>query len=387
MRIALLVPEMPPDSIGGGGVVFEALATRLARDGHELSVIAAHTFGGPRETAPPSNYELVRVPEFPHPSSAFRTSMPPVLSPSFVRAVSLLRRADVVNAHGYGCPLIDVLGLFVPGDRIVYTLHGFLYRIPQGGGPLATIYKGYDAVLGSRVLHKASIVTAVSSYTVAEAAEHGRRDVRVLPNGCTPATPVPLSPSVAAEVGKAPYLLGIGRLQHFKGYEVAIDALDRLRNAGRNLRLMIAGTDAGAGDELRDQAARLGLAEHVSFLGQVPPGEVATLLQNAQAFVLTSHSESFSIATLEALNAGAPCVLSRLGGPLDIATDNVTALFFEDNDAGEMASCVERLLDDSGLRARLVQAGHQRARDFDWDQIVKRYEAAYEEVLSARTRH
>src|SRR5579863_10351107 len=98
---------MPPDSIGGGGVVFEALATRLARDGHDLCVIAAHTFGGPRDAAPPSNYELVRVPEFPHFSPALRTSMPPVPSPSFARAVSLLRRADVVNAHGYGCPLID----------------------------------------------------------------------------------------------------------------------------------------------------------------------------------------------------------------------------------------------------------------------------------------
>ncbi len=384
MRVALLVPEMPPDAIGGGGVVFEALAARLARDGHLLGVIAAATFRGPRDERPPEGYELVRVPELPHPAPAWRTSMPPYpWTPQFLRAIAMLRGADVVNAHGYGCPLVDVLGLFVPGRKLVFTLHGFLYRIPTGGGPLAAAYRAYDAMLGSRVLHKAAVVTAVSSFTAGEAAQRGRGDAVVVPNGCTPTAPGALSGAVAREAAKGPYLLGVGRLQHFKGYEVAIAGLRRLRDAGRSLRLLIAGDDAGHEAELRALAARLQLSDAVSFLGRVSPAEVATLLAGATAFVLTSHSESFSIATLEALNAGVPAVLSRLGGPLDIASDGETALFFEDGDDAGFARAVERLLDDPGLRAGLIARGRQRARAFDWDRVAERYEAIYERVIAA----
>ncbi|HTU82033.1 MAG TPA: glycosyltransferase family 4 protein, partial [Candidatus Acidoferrales bacterium] len=351
-----------------------------ARNGHELTVVTAATWGAPAG-ARPAEYGLIRVPEFRHFSNAYRTSMPPLpWSPQFARAVTALRRAEVVNAHGYGCPLVDVLGLFVPGRRIVYTLHGFLYRIPTGGGPLGAVYRAYDALLGKRVLDKSAIVTAVSSWVAGEARKRGRDGVVVVPNGCTPAAALPLSPAVAGEAEKGPFVLGIGRLQHFKGYEVAIDALAALRRRGRTLRLLIAGSDAGHGADLRAQAERLGVSDAVGFLGHVPPGEVATLLQRSVAFVLTSHSESFSIATLEALNAGAPAILSRLGGPLDIATEGETALFFTDGDAAGLAANVERLLDEPALRASLIERGRVRARDFDWDRVAERYETLYREV-------
>jgi glycosyltransferase involved in cell wall biosynthesis len=383
MQVALLVPEMPPDSIGGGGVVFDALASRLARNGHRLVVVTSSTFRGPADPAGDRGYELIRVPEFPHPSPAYRTSMPPIpASPAFARAVAALRRADVVNAHGYACPLVDVLASFVPSRRIAFTLHGFLYLIPTRGGALGEIYKAYDAVLGSRVLRRSKIVTAVSSWVVHEAAKRGRHDVRVVPNGCTPARPAPLSARVAEEAAKGPYVLGIGRLQHFKGFEVAIEGVARLRERCRNVRLMLAGKDAGHEAELRALAQRLGVESAVSFLGFVSGEELATLLGQSVAYVLTSHSESFSLTTLEALNAGAPCVLSRYGGPLDIATDGVTALFFDDGDVAAFASCVQRLMLEPELRAGLIERGKDRARDFDWDRITERYEAVYEEIAS-----
>lgn len=382
MRIALLVPEMPPDSIGGGGVVFDALASRLARRGHDLSVVTSATFRGPRDGSRSRGYEIVRVPEFPHPSAAYRTSMPPIpASPAFARAVTLLRNADVINAHGYACPLVDMLGLFAPGKRTVFTLHGFLYLIPTRGGLLGNVYKAYDGVLGHRILGKARIVTAVSSWVVEEAALRGRHDARVLPNGCLPAVPAPLCARVAAEAAKGPFMLGIGRLQHFKGFEVAIQGLRLLRDRGHDVRLMLAGKDAGHEAELRALAQQLDVTEAVSFLGFVSGEELATLLGQSAAYVLTSHSESFSLTTLEALNAGAPAVLSRFGGPLDIATDGVTGLFFDDSDVAGFAAAVERLLQDPALRARLIEQGHVRARDFEWDRIVDRYESTYEEVL------
>jgi glycosyltransferase involved in cell wall biosynthesis len=245
---------------------------------------------------------------------------------------------------------------------------------------LGNVYKGYDAALGSRILRKAAIVTAVSSWVVEEAAKRGRPDARVLPNGCSPATPAPLSPPVATEANRAPYMLGIGRLQHFKGFEVAIQGLRSLRDAGNDVRLLLAGKDAGHEAELRALAAQLGVTDAVSFLGFVPGEELATLLQRTVAYILTSHSESFSLTTLEALNAGAPCVLSRFGGPLDIATDEVTALFFDDNDVASFAKAIERLIHEPELRAGLIARGRERARDFDWDRIVERYEETYEEV-------
>ncbi len=383
MKIGLLVPEMPPDAVGGGGVVFDALARRLVADGHAVTVVAAATYRGPRDEHPPDGFELIRVPELAHPTPEYRTSMPPLPGRALVRAIRALRACDVVNAHGYACPLVDVIGAFLDPREIVFTLHGFLYTIPERGGALAAAYNLYDRCLGARVFRSAHRVTAVSSAVALAASERGRPDCAVIPNGFAPPDPRPLAPEIAREAARGPYLLCIGRLQWLKGFDTAMEALALLRERGSRLRLLIAGRDGGYETALRQKAERLDLADAVSFLGFVPNDQIATLLAASEAYLLTSRIEALSVSAMEALSAGAPSILSKVGGMPDIATDGVNAIFATPEVPATFADAVERLQRDPELRDRIVANGRVRVREFAWPRIARLYEATYDEVLAS----
>ncbi len=380
MNIGLLVPEMPPDTIGGGGAVFEALAQALCERGHRVSVVTSHTHGAAvGENAYP--FAVVRLREFPHPAPAYRTYMPP-FPLELHRARAALRGCDVINAHGHGHPLVDLVAMFcVPYHKIVYTLHGFLYTIPKKGGILATTYRGYDAAFGQPIFRKSRYVTAVSRAVAAEAAERGRPDTLVINNGFTPFNdPAALNDEIEAQLQRGPYILCVGRLEMLKGFDIAIRALALIRARGIELRLVIVGRDNGALADLRELVERLDLSNAVSFVGFVDHAALPPIFQRAFATVVTSRTEAFPATPLEAMSLGSPCILSRVGGITDLATDGRDALMCQPDDPAQVSAAIERVHRDSSLRRRLVDGGLARSRSFSWPHIIEDYEAVYARV-------
>lgn len=379
MKIGLLVPEMPPDTIGGGGAVFEALARTLHGRGHDVRVVTSHTHGATGERSYP--FPVMRLAEFPHPAPAYRTYMPPYPL-ELLRAREILRSCDVVNAHGHGHPLIDLISrLWLPYRKIVYTLHGFLYTIPRSGPLLANTYRVYDAMFGRPIFRKSRFVTTVSRAVAADAADRGRSDAIVIHNGFDPfGESHSPTESVLAEMERGPYLLCVGRVEMLKGFDIAIDALGRLRDAGRDIRLVIVGRDNGALADLRARIAARGLTGYVSFVGFVDHAALPPLFERALATVVTSRTEAFPATPLEAMSLGSPCVLSRVGGINDIATDERDALLFEVGDDEALARAVERLDVDPVLRERLKRAGLERSRAFLWPAVAAAYESVFERV-------
>ncbi len=380
MNIGLVVPEMPPDTIGGGGAVFEALAQGLCERGHSVSVVTSRTQGA-ASGGNPHPFPVVRLREFPHPGPAYRTYMPP-FPLELHRARAALRGCDVINAHGHGHPLVDLVAMFcVPYQRIVYTLHGFLYTIPKNGGILATLYRGYDATFGQPIFRRSRYVTAVSRAVAAEAAERGRPDTLVINNGFVPFGPPPaLNDAVEAQLQRGPYILCVGRLEMLKGFDIAIRALAMIRAREIELRLVIVGRDNGALADLRRLVGRLDLGNAVSFVGFVDHAVLPTIFRRAFATIVTSRTEAFPATPLEAMSLGSPCVLSRVGGITDIATDGREALMCQPDDPAQLAAAIERIRRDPSLRRRLVDGGLARSRSFTWPRIVEEYEAVYARV-------
>jgi len=380
VKIGLLVPEMPPDTIGGGGAVFEALATNLLGRGHDVHVVTSHTHGatGTKSFA----YPVVRLREFPHPASAYRTYMPPYPT-ELLRVRALLRSCDVVNAHGHGHPLVDLASLlWVPYRKVVYSLHGFLYTIPRSGALLANTYRLYDSLFGQPIFRKSRFVTAVSLAVANDAAERGRTDAIVINNGFD-AFDEALAPgdAVARELARGPYLLCVGRIEMLKGFDIAIEALRRVREAGLSLRLVVVGRDNGALGSLRALVERYALTDRVSFVGFVEHAALPSLFEGAFATIVTSRTEAFPATPLEAMSLGSPCILSRVGGINDIATHDVDALLFEAGDDAELARAIRRFDADAELRRRLTRAGRERSRAFLWPHVVRAYESVYERVV------
>jgi glycosyltransferase involved in cell wall biosynthesis len=110
-------------------------------------------------------------------------------------------------------------------------------------------------------------------------------------------------------------LVTVGSLaQPYKGHEVLLDALARLRSTGPACELTVVG-DGRLRDPLTARAQALGIDPIVRFVGQVPPGAaVRALLDEADVFVLPSWSEGLPRALIEALARGMPAVATAVGG-------------------------------------------------------------------------
>ena len=87
--------------------------------------------------------------------------------------------------------------------------------------------------------------------------------------------------------------------------------------------------------------------------------------------------EGFGRVAVECLAAGTPCVISALGGLLDIVTDGVEGLHVPPGDAEQLAGAIRRLLDDEPLRLRLGAAGPAKAAEFMLSRVAPRVEQVY----------
>ena len=104
----------------------------------------------------------------------------------------------------------------------------------------------------------------------------------------------------------------IGRLMHQKGYDVLLDAVaSAAPRLARDWEIVICGTGP-LHERLQRDAARLGIADHVSFLGYV--ANPYPILASADAFVHPARWEGFGLVLAEALALGVPVVASSCPG-------------------------------------------------------------------------
>ena len=178
-----------------------------------------------------------------------------------------------------------------------------------------------------------------------------------------------------------PLLLFVGRLRHYKGVNVLIEAMQQLPQA----TALIVGIGPMA-EEWQQQAQAAGLNDRVHFLGEQPDAAVLPLYHAADIFVLpsTNRAETFGIVQLEAMACGCPVISTELGtGTSYVNQNEVTGLVVPSNDAPALAAAVRRLLADPSLRARMGAAGLQRAHtEFSIGTMLDRTLDFYHEALA-----
>ena len=128
------------------------------------------------------------------------------------------------------------------------------------------------------------------------------------------------------------------------------------------------------------EAQSLGVESDVHFLGKIDT--VAPLLAGADLFLLPSQTESFGLSALEALASGTPVVGSRSGGLVEVVKEGVTGALRDVGDVDAMAAASIEILAD---RDRWESMSHAAAADarkrFSRDDIVRQYEALYEDAV------
>jgi glycosyltransferase involved in cell wall biosynthesis len=212
---------------------------------------------------------------------------------------------------------------------------------------------------------------------------------RVIPNAPAAQPPGPgfdrarLRREVAG-TGMEKLVVSVARLQPEKGIDDLLSAAVRLCARLPGLRIAVVGSGPEEG-ALRAQIDQAGLSGSVRLLGS--RADVGCLLAAADAFCLPSRHEGLPISLLEAMQAGLPCVATRVGGVPGLVSEGVDGLLTAAGDPLELAAALERVLTDAELARSL---GH-RARalveeSYGIAAVSAAYADLYDELAGAGSR-
>ena len=238
-----------------------------------------------------------------------------------------------------------------------------------------------DAVLRAELADRFRRVDALAVLTEGDAAAYrsvlGEAcPVAVMPNALPLGTPLRRSPL------SAPVAVAAGLLTRRKGFDVLVDAWRTVAEARPDWRLRI----YGAGEEhaaLQQQVEQAGLTDVVSLEGFEP--DLATRLDEASLFVLSSRREGMPMVVIEAMAAGLPIVAADCPtGPAELLDGGRCGVLVPVGDSAALAEGILRVVTDPAEQRRLADAAEARASAFDLSATAARWESLFAELADQR---
>jgi glycosyltransferase involved in cell wall biosynthesis len=294
-----------------------------------------------------------------------------------------VRAAGVVHMHGLwqGHTRRGAREAWRSGVPYLITAHGM-------ADPWALRHKRWKKVIYTALVERGNLRRADCLHALARPeighlrAIAPEAPVAFIPNGVdlAPFDDLPRRAALEAEYpeleGKF-VLLFFGRLHVKKGLDLLAEALASVAGAFPAVHLLLAGTDDGALGPFRDRCAALGISDRVTPVGHVSGERARAVWAAADAFVLPSYSEGFSMAVLEALACRLPVLIT-------------TACNFPELAAAEAGIVVEPTSDGvtTGLRELLERSSAERIdlgvrgrtlveRGYTWEQQGRRLAEVY----------
>jgi glycosyltransferase involved in cell wall biosynthesis len=162
-------------------------------------------------------------------------------------------------------------------------------------------------------------------------------------------------------------LLFVGRLSVPKGVFDLLYAARILVEEGVEFHIDLIGSGPDSG-KLRSLADELLLNDHVTFHGFIPHGEhLWRFFQNAEVFVLPTHTEAYPTVVIEALSFGLPVIATNITSIPELIRNEVNGLLVPPRCPAELASAMRRLLADKALRQKMSDNNVGAGRRYDLD--------------------
>lgn len=179
----------------------------------------------------------------------------------------------------------------------------------------------------------------------------------------------------------AKVLVSVGGLVERKGMHRVIDCLPGLLAQHPRLHYVVVGGGGPEGDmrgELEAQVQRLGLADRVHFIGEVPPDELKWPLSAADVFVLATRNEGWANVFLEAMACGLPVVTTDVGGNREVVCRSELGSIVPFGDPSALQRALDAALARDWDRAAILAHAH----DNQWDRRVAQLLRAYAGLLA-----
>lgn len=376
MKICFVCSEYPPGPHGGIGSLVQTLARGLAGRGHEVRVVGVCGYAYPAPDYEEDHAVRVwRLREPKHPLGWVRARWQ-----LFERLSrwSKQEEIDLVEVPDYQGWAAGWPRLRVP---VVVRLSGAHTFVASAQGlPVSSVV---------RWMEKAALRRADSYSSVSRFVAHETREVFALSSepDAILYSPVPVPDQLGPEQ-RTPYRVVFGGTLNFnKGILSVIEAWPQVKIRHQEAQLHVYGKDWRCDDgimmldliRLRHPAIS---SQDVVFHGMVSREELANAFRSANVAVFPSRVESFALAPVEAMAWGCPTIFTRAASGPEIIDHNENGLLVNPHCPGEIASAINRLLDDADLAKRLGAAGRRKVQDrFSLRVVIPQNEAFFASVI------
>lgn len=367
VRVALLNPTYWPEVRRGAERLVHDLAVSLTRAGHDVTVLTTHR--GRTSRSVEGGFEVVRsyrLPDRPFHARSYNYHLhtAPGLAWRLIRG-----DFDVAHAFQPAAAWAAVEARRLGGPPVVCSLLGAITRAWVEGDRMR--FRMLE-----RTVRGAACTTVLSESVAKSFAQFVGREAVILPGGVIgsdfegPANPA-----------RSPTLICAASLNDpRKRGPLLLAAFERLRRDVPDARLLLAGKP----DPTLVHGQTLSLPEGAGWIEADRTESLAAAYASAWASVLPAVDEAFGLVLLESLAAGTPAVAARSGGcPEILSTDSVGRLFEPDDEGGLTQAMAEAL--ELGRHPHTPEACRARAREFDWDAVLPRYEELYRSAVRTQT--
>lgn len=366
-------------TFGGSGVVATELGMALAEKGHIIHFI---TYDRPVRLRdhPNVHYHEVRVSDYP----LFDYQPYELVLTSTLVDVAKFAGLDVLHVH-YAIPhasaawmaqrILAAEGLRLP---FITTLHGTDITL-VGRDP------SFEPVI-TFSMERSDAVTAVSESLKQDTYTHFplEREVQVIPNFvCVEHYPHRPDPALRARYAPQDERLVV-HVSNFRPVKRVEDVVTMFLALRQRIpaRLLLIG-DGPERQRVETLCRRSGDCHAIQFLGKMTrPEEV---MASCDLFALTSETESFGLAALEAMACGVPVVSTDAGGLAEVNIHGVSGLLSPVGDTAAMAANAATILADEVTYQRYREGALEQARRFDLARILPLYEELYAQVVAKPT--
>lgn len=359
IRVFLNASSLPERPAGAGVYALELARALAAHAGVEVTVAAPRPIAG---------IEQVRV---------------PAGGPALRFAWELRRLGEAAERAGadvyHGTHFYTPRRLDVPRVATIHDLT--FYRMPKRyGSAHRKYYRGIarTARWAERIIVPSRAVATDAVRCLGLAPQR----IRVIPEAPRPElrpAPIEAVAELRARLGlEQPYLLCLGTAEPGKRAVDAIRALPSVRERHPSAVLALAGNPGRLSKALSSEAARLGVAGAVKFLGYVPDEDLAALFTGAEALVFPSLFEGFGLPPLEAMACGTPVIAAQAPAMDDVLSG--AAIFVPLRDPGAIAAAASELMANPARQADISEMSLRLAATYSWKRVAEETVAVYREL-------
>jgi len=369
MKIAFIGQKGIPASSGGVERHVEELATRLAKEGHEV-ICYCRNYYTPKDLKEYKGVKLIHLP-------TIKTKHLDTITYTFLATLNVLfKDVEIIHYQGIGPSLL----LWIPKilkrkAKIVSTFHSD-DRKHKKWGWLARKFLGLGAYFSLRFSDKAITVSRAQREKCKK--EFGV-DSLYIPSG------VSFHDKVLPELITSrwhlkgnDYILAVSRLIRHKGLHYLIEAYKTLET---DKKLVIVGAGNFTDEYVQYLKDLAGNNSKIIFTGEQTGKILSELYSNAYLFVQPSEAEGLSIALLEAMSYGLPVLVSDI--PENKEAVGEVGFVFKNKSVIDLERKLKFLLDSPEIiKEKKEKAREHVALNYDWDKIVRKTINLYEQLFA-----